>query len=477
MRWLADDKFTFLGYREYDLVQGGSDDSAGRTMDSLVARPGSGLGHPALGPAPVGLVRRAAGRGAQQDPRAADARPHQGELALDRAPAGLPGLRRGQDVRRGRHRDRRAPLPRAVHLLVVQRQRAAHPGAAAQGSRGPGRVRLRGGQPQRQGPAADPRDVPARRAVPDLGARAARDRAVGDAPAGAPADPAVPAQGRLRPVHVLPGLPAAGPLHDRRPAGHGADPARGAARGDRRLHRAGVGVGAGPAALRRPGAQGRGRPRRRPGRARGQAGRGDPVLGGRLRGGPGRPVRRGGRGRPAARLRRRVPRGVQGGLPGPDGGGRPQAAGGAVAGDDGAEPLRAARRRAGRAAVQDLLLGLAAVAVAGAAGAATDGRRGRRRAAVRGRAARARAGLGLRLRPALRGDLGRRGREGPLPGGVRRDLGGRGRVGRLQRARAAGRADLAAGHGAARVREVPAAGRARPSARSTSSSRSLPTSR
>jgi glutamate dehydrogenase len=37
LRWLADDHFTFLGYREYDLVD---DDKGG----SLVARPGSGLG-------------------------------------------------------------------------------------------------------------------------------------------------------------------------------------------------------------------------------------------------------------------------------------------------------------------------------------------------------------------------------------------------------------------------------------------------
>ncbi len=44
MRWLADDKFTFLGYREYDLVAEPGDASDGRTIDTLVARPGSGLG-------------------------------------------------------------------------------------------------------------------------------------------------------------------------------------------------------------------------------------------------------------------------------------------------------------------------------------------------------------------------------------------------------------------------------------------------
>ena len=47
----------------------------------------------------------------------------------------------------------------------------------------------------------------------------------------------------------------------------------------------------------------------------------------------------------------------------------------------------------------------------------------------------------------------------PLPGRVRRRLGGRGGERRLQRAGAAGRADLAPGDGAARLREVPAPGR------------------
>ena len=72
------------------------------------------------------------------------------------------------------------------------------------------------------------------------------------APAGAPPDPAVPAPRRLRPVHVLPGLPAARPLHDADAAADGGDPARGVRRRERRLHHPRLGVGAGPAALRRP---------------------------------------------------------------------------------------------------------------------------------------------------------------------------------------------------------------------------------
>ena len=102
-----------------------------------------------------------------QGARAARARRHQGQLALDRAPAGLPGLRRGQELRRRGPGDGRAPVPRAVHLHGVHRERLRHPGPAAQGRRRPGPVGLRAGQPLRQGPAEHPGDLPARRAVPD----------------------------------------------------------------------------------------------------------------------------------------------------------------------------------------------------------------------------------------------------------------------------------------------------------------------
>ncbi len=51
LRWLADEHFTFLGYREYDLVdtapdggEGGEGGEGGDAEGSLVARPGTGLG-------------------------------------------------------------------------------------------------------------------------------------------------------------------------------------------------------------------------------------------------------------------------------------------------------------------------------------------------------------------------------------------------------------------------------------------------
>ena len=93
LRWLADGHFTFLGYREYDLVDGAGRDGAARRARH---RPG----HPAARPGAVDVVRGAAARGAGpgQGPAAAD--PDQGQLPLHRAPAQLPGLRRDQADRR-----------------------------------------------------------------------------------------------------------------------------------------------------------------------------------------------------------------------------------------------------------------------------------------------------------------------------------------------------------------------------------------
>ena len=86
-------------------------------------------------------------------------------------------------------------------------------------------------QPRRQGPRRVHGELPARGAVPDPGA-AARPGRRGRAPAArAHPDPAVPAQGRLRPVHVLPDLPAPGPLHHPGQAAHPGDPAPGARHG------------------------------------------------------------------------------------------------------------------------------------------------------------------------------------------------------------------------------------------------------
>ena len=100
----------------------------------------------------------------------------------------------------------------------------------------------------------------------------------------------------------------------------------------------------------------------------------------------------------------------------------------------------------------------AAVAERGAAGAVVDGRRGRRRAALRARRAAARPShiydFGLRYAEPAPGQAAR-----AVPGRLHRGVGGPQRERRLQRARARRRADLAAGDRAARLREVHAPGR------------------
>jgi glutamate dehydrogenase len=44
LRWLVDDHFTFLGYREYEMVDGEPDPATGQREKLLVAKPGTGLG-------------------------------------------------------------------------------------------------------------------------------------------------------------------------------------------------------------------------------------------------------------------------------------------------------------------------------------------------------------------------------------------------------------------------------------------------
>ena len=77
--------------------------------------------HPARRPGHVRRVRQAAAAGARQGPREDPAGAGQGQLQVDRAPAGLPRLHRRQDVRRRRRGGRRAPLPRAVLLGRLHR--------------------------------------------------------------------------------------------------------------------------------------------------------------------------------------------------------------------------------------------------------------------------------------------------------------------------------------------------------------------
>ena len=139
------------------------------------------------------------------------------------------------------------------------------PGAAREGrSRCIEPRRLRPAQPRRQGADGHPRDLPARRAVPDPGRRAGADRRGGAAHPRAPPAAAVRPPRHLRPLPVLPGLPAPRPLHHRRPRADRRDPQATELGGEsHRVHRPGQRVAAGPAALRRPPDAGRADRRRR----------------------------------------------------------------------------------------------------------------------------------------------------------------------------------------------------------------------
>ena len=90
-RWLADEHFTFLGYREYEL-------GLGRDVAELSAVEGSGLG--ILRGASRHAGNDADRQGAGPRPLAAPAGADQGQLARHRASPVLSGLRRRQAVRR-----------------------------------------------------------------------------------------------------------------------------------------------------------------------------------------------------------------------------------------------------------------------------------------------------------------------------------------------------------------------------------------
>ena len=213
---------------------------------------------------------------------------------------------------------------------------------------------------------------PARRAVPDPGRRAGPVGGEGRASEGAPAGPAVRPPRRLRSLPVLPGLPAAGPLHHRGAQPDAGDVVAPARRRLDRLHRAGERVGPGPAALRPPDA-GRGgdgrhrRPRRSSANSPWPPGPGttsSPTCS---------PARGPGEARHPGR---RPARGLQGGLHAKQGLLDLQALLGCrrVGDGDGHVPARPGRRR-GRPAAQDLPQLRAAVAVQGHAPPVAAGRR------------------------------------------------------------------------------------------------------
>ena len=158
---------------------------------------------------------RLPGDGRGQGPREDPAGAHQGQLALHRAPPGVPRLRRRQEVRERRGR-RRAPLPRP--LLERRLHRVADPDPAAARARPPRCCKRTGfdaAQPRRQGADGHPGDLPARRAVPHAGRRAGADGRGRDARPRAPPAAALHPPRHLRPLRLGARLPAARPLQHR----------------------------------------------------------------------------------------------------------------------------------------------------------------------------------------------------------------------------------------------------------------------
>ena len=218
LRWLDEDHFTFLGYRELDLVE-----EDGRDYLRLV--PGTSLG--------VLRVRETEDSHRLRpltEKMSAFARKPQllfVTKANHRATVHRPshmdyvGLKRFDAEGRG---DRRASLPRPVHLGRLQPARAHHPAAAGEGGADLGAGRLPAGQPRRQGPGPHPGDLPARRAVPDLGEAAVRDQPRDPPAPGAPAHRPVRPPGPLRALRLVPGLRAPGPLQHRAAPGGAGDP-------------------------------------------------------------------------------------------------------------------------------------------------------------------------------------------------------------------------------------------------------------
>ena len=199
LRWMAEDHFTFLGYRDYTLNgdAGGRGPRAGHRL---------GPGAAALRPAARPGARRPQPAGVPEGPRAADPRAHQGQLPLHGAPRRPPRLRRGQGVRRARRGRGGAPLPRALRVHGLHRVGPARAARRREGAGGPRPLGRRPRQPHRQGPPRGARELPARRAHPGQHRAALRHRHGGDPAAGAPPHQAVHPRGRLRPLRLLPRL-------------------------------------------------------------------------------------------------------------------------------------------------------------------------------------------------------------------------------------------------------------------------------
>ena len=386
LRWLADDHFTFLGYREYRLVDEGDDRRAGAGGGAR-HRPG----HPARRPA----ARRGCCRSMTPEAYA---------KALEKRLLIITKANSRATVHRSAYLDyigfkifdadgnvvgeRRflglfssAAYRTSVRDLPVVRRKVAE-------------VMERSGLSPRSHSGkdllADPGDLPARRAVPDHAPTTCTTRSIGVLRmAGRRQLRLFLRRDALRPVHLLPGLPAPGPVHHRSNRlriqeillrelnGVGVDYTTRVT--ESMLARVHFIVRTDPA---NPPGDDR---RRRAGRA---AGRRDPALGRRLPAGAGAQARRRAGQDAVPAVRRRVPGGVQGRAHAVRGGARTSPSWSCWRSPASWRctclPAPRTDRRA-RRPVQGVPVRRADDAVRRAAGAALARRAGRRRAAVRDR--------------------------------------------------------------------------------------------
>ena len=127
----------------------------------------TGLGHPAHRPqTPAEHHPHPGERYPPTEPLARPGARHQGEPAILRPSRRLSRLRRRQALRRRGPADRRAALSGPVDLVRLQLHAARDSAGAPQGDPSRAALRARSRQPRRQGAAAHPGVLSARRTVP-----------------------------------------------------------------------------------------------------------------------------------------------------------------------------------------------------------------------------------------------------------------------------------------------------------------------
>ena len=232
LRWLADGHFVLLGYQRCP-VQGGQSSVDSSSRLGVLRLQGRD-------PPATHRQRRPAGARAGHDPQ-------------------LPALRRVPLHRRGPRTPRtsgdRAPLRRAVHGRRDERQCDGDSADLAAGRRS-----------DRDGAArSEPSGATAARHHPDhsalgaLRAQLARAAGHGDGrrrPGLAPAHVVVPARRSARPLRLLPGVPAARPVHHGGPPRNAGHPRPRARRREHRIHRPGQRITLGSRAFHRSPARG-----------------------------------------------------------------------------------------------------------------------------------------------------------------------------------------------------------------------------